>query len=445
MVAKLSTTINKIQNLSNSPNSKTLNEFLFYMKNNGSSERHQNNNLIVMIEFANYFDSNTTFYDINKKEQIILFLDTKIKDSSIDPEKRWITSWNHYLVRIKLFFRWLYNKDKEIEKDYWETPEFLKIKNKKTKRISPYVESEIWEKDELLSILKYEPYKRNKAAITLMWDLDARPHEITLLKIKHIRLREKYGEGEIPYEAKTGSGPILLTLSFPYVRDWLNEHPFKNEPNARLICSFVTGSPIRSDSLWTMMKQLRIRMKRLLQNGSITNLEERQTIEFLLKTKKFNPYCLRHSAITSDSDYLPEYALKKKVRWSMNSKQGTRYIKNRLGNDLKEKILQYNGIIPENARKKKNSIIDCPRCELVNAIENKYCSKCSYPLKPEAYDEIKGLEEKRIETLEQKYENDMKTLREDMNTQLNKLMIMIQQNPKLSYVKPEILEKINES
>jgi hypothetical protein len=30
----------------------------------------------------------------------------------------------------------------------------------------------------------------------------------------------------------------------------------------------------------------------------------------------------RHSSITSDSDYLPEYALKKKVRWSMNSRQG---------------------------------------------------------------------------------------------------------------------------
>ena len=192
----------------------------------------------------------------------------------------------------------------------------------------------------MLTILKYEPHKRNKAAITLMWDLDARPHEITLLKIKHIRLREKYGEGEIPYDAKTGSGPILLTLSFPYVRDWLNEHPYKNESNARLICSLITGSSIRSDSLWTMMKQLRIRIKRLLQNGSITNTEEREQLEFLLKTKKFNPYCLRHSAITSDSDYLPEYALKKKVRWSMNSKQGTRYIKNRLGNDLKEKILQ---------------------------------------------------------------------------------------------------------
>jgi hypothetical protein len=34
----------------------------------------------------------------------------------------------------------------------------------------------------------------------------------TLLKIKHIRLKEKYGEGEIPYEAKTGTGPFLLIL-----------------------------------------------------------------------------------------------------------------------------------------------------------------------------------------------------------------------------------------
>lgn len=65
-------------------------------------------------------------------------------------------------------------------------------------------------------------------------------------------------------------------------------------------------------------------------------------------------------------------------------------------------------------------------------------------MKPEAYDEIKDSEEKRIQKLEQKYENDMKTFREDMNNQLSNIMMMIQQNPKLSYVKPEILEKISE-
>jgi hypothetical protein len=53
--------------------------------------------------------------------------------------------------------------------------------------------------------------------------------------------------------------------------------------------------------------------------------------------------------------------------------------------------------------------------------------------------------EEKIQKLEQKYENDMKTFREDMNKQLNEMMLMIQQNPKLSYVKPEILEKITDN
>src|SRR5688500_1374045 len=39
--------------------------------------------------------------------------------------------------------------------------------------------------------------------------------------------------------------------------------------------------------------------------------------------------------------------------------------------------------------------------------------------------------EEKIQKLEQKYENDMKTLREDMNNQLSQMMLMIQQNPKL--------------
>jgi integrase/recombinase XerD len=101
----------------------------------------------------------------------------------------------------------------------------------------------------------------------------------------------------------------------------------------------LTGGPIKADALWTVMKQLRLRILRLLEEGSVADHRERQKLLLLLKAKKWNPYCLRHSAITSDSDYLPEYALKKKVRWSMNSKQGSRYIKRRMGNELKEQIL----------------------------------------------------------------------------------------------------------
>ena len=38
---------------------------------------------------------------------------------------------------------------------------------------------------------------------------------IDFTQLKHIRFREKYAEDEVPHEAKTGSGPILLTMSFP--------------------------------------------------------------------------------------------------------------------------------------------------------------------------------------------------------------------------------------
>jgi len=160
--------------------------------------------------------------------------------------------------------------------------------------------------------------------------------------LKHIRLKEKYAEGEVPHGAKTGSGQILLTLSFPYVRDWINEHPFKNTPEAHLICNVITGAPVKLDAMWTIMNQLRKRIIKMVEEGLVKDTKEKEKLDNLIKIKKWNPYCLRYSSISSDSDFLPEYALKKKVRWSMNSKQGSRYIKRRIGNDLKRQILMRN-------------------------------------------------------------------------------------------------------
>ena len=443
MSIKLTTLINKIDNISNKENVSIIKDFQNYMQNHDSSENHQINNLKVVINYASYLDKDKkTFYDIKEKEEIISFLNTKIKNLDVDPDKRWITTWNHFLNRIILFMRWLYNYHIQIKKNKfetntkfiepsnsdWITPGFCKIQKKKTKRISPYMESEIWTRDEFLSLIKYEPNPRNKAILALMWDLDARPHEITLLRIKHIRLKEKYGEGEIPYEAKTGTGPILLTCSFPYVRDWLNQHPFANESNAKLICNLHTGGTINPKSIWNIMEKLKTRIIRLIDENSITDKNEREQIQFFLRTKKWNPYCIRHSAITADSDYLPEFALKKKVRWSMNSKQGTRYIKRRMGDELKNQILTRNGIKTEEIFEQKPAVHLCPKCNFTNAMDIKYCSKCSYPLTPQAFDEIKEEENKKIQELEEK-----------MNRQFTQIMKIIRQNPILSQIKPKIL------
>jgi integrase/recombinase XerD len=75
-------------------------------------------------------------------------------------------------------------------------------------------------------------------------------------------------------------------------------------------------SPVKPEAMNTMMKQLKNRIERLVERGEIKDPQEQEMLEYLLKTKKWNPYCIKHSAITYDSDSLPEFALKKKVRWS---------------------------------------------------------------------------------------------------------------------------------
>jgi integrase/recombinase XerD len=217
MSTKIPTLLSKIDSLPNRENAALILDFHKYMQDKGSSENHIINNIKVVLDLA-VFLGQMEYQDIEKKEQILSFLNLKIKDSKQDPEKRWITTWNHYLNRTKLFYRWFYNAYKSQDRSglkeiqdpsEWVTPDFVKIKQKHTKRLSPYSETEIWERDELLTIIKFEPYLRNKAILTLMWDLNARPHEITLLKIKHIRLKEMYGEGEVPSEAKTGGANII--------------------------------------------------------------------------------------------------------------------------------------------------------------------------------------------------------------------------------------------
>lgn len=67
-----------------------------------------------------------------------------------DPEQKLITTWNDYLWRIKIFYRWYYNIKvlKTISNNIFDSyngtsPDFLNISKKKTTSMSPYSESEI--------------------------------------------------------------------------------------------------------------------------------------------------------------------------------------------------------------------------------------------------------------------------------------------------------------
>jgi len=75
----------------------------------GCSEKHINNNLKAIMNFDSGLDPKISFLDIKRRDQILSFLDSKIKSAEEDPDGGWITTWNHYLSHLKYFFRWLYN------------------------------------------------------------------------------------------------------------------------------------------------------------------------------------------------------------------------------------------------------------------------------------------------------------------------------------------------
>src|SRR5215207_2931491 len=143
MPIRLDTVLRKLEQMSNSVNSDLLKDFYLHMKDNGTSQNYQKGNLKAMVHFAEHIGAATSFYDVGHKE-ITRFLDTKVKNDQIDYDKKWITTWNDYLWRLKLFFRWLHNKKiiqinrEEVKsEDEWKTPSFLQqIKKKKTKRLS---------------------------------------------------------------------------------------------------------------------------------------------------------------------------------------------------------------------------------------------------------------------------------------------------------------------
>jgi|Tabmets5t2r1_1033131.scaffolds.fasta_scaffold183019_1 hypothetical protein len=79
MPTKLSTTVAKIATqVPNCTNAEIIKKFYGYMRERGSSEAHQNNNLKVAIAFAKQLGPDITFYQLDRRDQIVAYLDTKV-------------------------------------------------------------------------------------------------------------------------------------------------------------------------------------------------------------------------------------------------------------------------------------------------------------------------------------------------------------------------------
>jgi hypothetical protein len=190
------------------------------------------------------------------------------------------------------------------------------------------------------------------------------------------------------------------------VKDWLDDHPQKGNPNAPLICGFgkSLGRRILSLAINRVYANYKTTYFTKLLDSNIP-IEDKQRIKELLG-KPWNPYIRRHSALTEKSALLKEHVLRQHAGWSINSNMAQKYI-HYFGNESNESILEAYGVVTKD--QKLSDVLkskQCPNCSEPNKPDSKFCAKCRMVLTYDAYSET-------VEDMQIK-DNEVKNLKEQM-------------------------------
>ena len=361
------------------------------------------------------------FIDMTR-DDLLSYLDKSRKPENEDPLHKWIGSYNIRCIILFRFFKWLYypnitNPKKRSELSSQENrPEcIMGIPQFRRKEISCYKPSDLWTREDDLLFLKWVTNKRDRCYHTMARDLSARPHEILNLKIKDVVFKSAGNRhyAEVLVNGKTGSRHIPLIQSIPYIKEWLSNHPSRNNPNSPLFIGMSRhsmGKQLAPSGIYEIYKMYKEEfLPKLLADPTVSN-EDKEKIKDLL-AKPFNPYIRRHSALTEKSTKLKLHTLNQHAGWSTNSNMAQKYI-HYFGNESSESLLEAYGIVT-----KDNTSINtlnpklCPNCNEGNTQDAKFCTHCRMVLTYDAYSET--IEEKQIRDKEvENLRNQMVSLQE---------------------------------
>jgi len=411
-----------------SENAETIADYVIAMNIEVNPSIAHRSNQIRTLSYLSEFHKQKPFSKMTRND-IILYLESLRRPEESDPLHKWIGTYNLRRVYLMRFFKWLYNA--ELEPSNRPIPDVIKnIPSFKRKEQSIYKPTDLWTDQDDALFLKYCPNKRDRCYHMLAHDSSCRPSEILGLKIKSIvfKTTSEHQYAEILVNGgKSGTRHIPLFSAVPYIKDWLDSHPQRGNPNAYLILSMDRkhkrfGNKMKSLSLNNIYRKYKLDFFRLLLEDPKVPPEDKQNIRELLQ-KPWNPYIRRHSALTQKSTILKEHVLRQHAGWSGRSQMHLKYL-HYFGNEISESLLEAYGIIP-----KDQQAVDvlrpkqCPNCNEPNKPDSKFCAKCRMVLTYDAYNET-------VEDQKQK-EDQIKKMQEqfDMMQSAQKEMLEMLKDP----------------
>ena len=302
------------------------------------------------------------------------------------------TAWTKqtYKVIIRKFFQWLAKEKGKKSIVEWITIRISRSEMK-TKQVG-----DMLTKDEIFSMIKKADNIRDKALIAILAESGARAGEVGNALIKSVNFDE-YGV-LLALHGKTGTRTVRLIWSVPYISNWLNVHPFKDDPGAFL---WVNTSWKNKD--------------KHLKYGALRKIfkicSERAGIK-----KKVHPHIFRHSLASYYAEFLTEFQMNQFFGWVQGSKMAATYV-HMSAKNVNDAILSLNGIKPvelhvETMPKPKI----CPRCDTVNTAEDKCCVECGGVIDIRYAAELQGIQQQE-EELRSRNDKLMNVLLQDKNVQ----------------------------
>lgn len=270
-----------------------------------------------------------------------------------------------HLTAIKSFWKWF----KGLED---ETPPEVKWIKTNPNRSSKKLPDELPNTEDVEKLVNAATNARDKALISVLFDSGCRIGELLTLRIKNLNFDE-YG-GVLLVTGKTGQRRVRIIHSVQRLQTWLEQNPFKDQPDAIVFCSLSNkgrGKQLKYEAVSRIFKKIK----------------ERAHV-----TKKVNPHAFRHARATLLAQHLTDSQLKQYFGWQADSKMAAVYI-HLSGKDLDPALARLAGLTTEQPPNDIGKVKICERCKTVNTHESLRCIQCFSPFITTEQDEKKKIAE----------------------------------------------------
>jgi integrase len=270
-----------------------------------------------------------------------------------------------YKITLKQFYNWYEEEDPRVYGTEIERIESLKAYKYLGRLKLPVFKkelrkSELITQQDVVKALSVKTTTRNKALLSLFYESGARAGEILTMRIRDITVFNGFADVTFP-KGKTGTRTIAQTFCIPYLTRWLEEHPFKQEPDCSLwVKQEARRSPTRKPLNWVGCSSV---IKKMF---IIANIP-----------KRYNLHWFRHSRATALSGLFKESELRQYFGWTNNSTMPGTYI-HLDGREARNKYLELKGLKePDQLELEKHNVCGCGE---INTLGMDYCGRCGKPL-----------------------------------------------------------------